>query len=110
MASIFTSNNKSSKQSKIGTTVSTLSEHEKAIAVTKLTNSLNNFPKEKKVQDALNLSKQVGNFIYERKNGVPDKIAENKGNALITNILIGIAEAKPSREIVADLRRLSGWQ
>ncbi len=108
MSSIFIQK-RNSKQAQIGTAASTMSESEQEAVVTKLTHNLNNFPKEKKVQDALNISKQVGNFLYERKNGVPDKIAENKGNALITNILIGIAEAKPSREIVADLRRLAGW-
>jgi hypothetical protein len=85
-----------------------MSEFEQQAAIAKLATSLNNFPKEKRVQDALNISKQIGNFLYERKNGVPDKIAENKGNALITNILIGISEGKPSREIIADLRRLAG--
>lgn len=109
MASIFTSK-KSPKANQSGTAASSYSEAEKGMALIKLNNNLSNFPKEKNVQDAINLSKQAGNFIYERKNGVPDKIAENKGNALITNILIGIAESKPSGEIVADLRRLAGWQ
>ena len=109
MSSIFTQR-RNTKQAQSGTTAGTMSEAEQQAAITKLKASLDNFPKEKRVQDALNISKQVGNFLYERKNGVPDKIAENKGNALITNILTGIADCKPSREIVADLRRLAGWQ
>ena len=107
MSSIFIER-RNAKQTQTATTASMMSESDQEAAITKLTTSMNNFPKEKRVQDALNISKQVGNFLYERKNGVPDKIAENKGNALITNILIGIAEGKPSREIVADLRRLAG--
>ena len=107
MSSNFTER-RNAKQAQTATTASMMSESEQQAAIAKLTTSLNNFPKEKRVQDALNISKQVGNFLYERKNGVPDKIAENKGNALITNILIGIAEGKPSGEIVADLRRLAG--
>lgn len=97
------------KSPKTATTASTFSEAEKVKAITKLNKSLDSFSKEKNVQGALNISKQVGNFLYDRKNGVPDKIAENKGNALITNILIGIAEQKPASEIITDLRRLSGW-
>ena len=109
MASIFAKQkSRSGRKEHVATTASTYSEAEKKKALSKIYAGLKKFPEEQNVQDALSLSKQIGNFLYERRNGVPDKIAENKGNSIITNIIIGIAEGRPSGEIMGDVRRIIG--
>jgi hypothetical protein len=107
MASIYQQNKERRRTKKIYTTGSRFSEEEKNKVINELVQELKTFKKDKNVKRAMNISKKLGAFIFETKNGVPDKIAENRGHALMTNILMGIVEQRPSREIVADLRRLS---
>ena len=92
----------------VATTMADANDEQKQVALAKLKSSLKDFKESKDLQDAISISKQVGQFLYLRKNGVPDKIAENKANALMANILIGIAEQRPAGDIIKDLRRLVG--